>query len=90
MTKIKVIKEEIQKNKYNLLGRTLPISIIMLHLTHGSHKTLWSKTLSQTNVVLITSTVQVELSKLNLNFDGITNFLQVLTYYGFSRLLCYA
>ena len=42
------------------------------------------------NLVLITSTVQVELSKLNFNFDDIrTNFLQVLTYYGFSRLLCY-
>ena len=42
------------------------------------------------NLVLITSTVQVELSKLNFNFDDIrTNFLQVLTYYSFSRLLCY-
>ena len=41
------------------------------------------------NLVLITSTVQVELSKLNFNFDDIrTNFLQVLTY-GFSRLFCY-
>ena len=38
----------------------------------------------------ISSTVQVELLKLNFNFDGIrTNFLQVLTYYGFSRLLYY-
>ena len=42
------------------------------------------------NLVLITSTVQIELSKLSFNFDDIrTNFLQVLTYYGFSRLLCY-
>ena len=41
------------------------------------------------NLVLITSTVQIELSKLSFNFDDIrTNFLQVLTYYGFSRLLC--
>ena len=40
------------------------------------------------NLVLFTSTVQVELSKLNFNFDDITNFLQVLTYYSFSRLLC--
>ena len=36
------------------------------------------------------TTVQVELSKLNFNFDNIrTNFLQVLGYYGFPRLLCY-
>ena len=42
------------------------------------------------SLVLITSTVQVELSKLNFNYDDIrTNFLQVLTYYGFSRLWCY-
>ena len=42
------------------------------------------------NLVLITSTVQVELSKLNFNFDDIrTNFLQVLTYYGFLWLLHY-
>ena len=42
------------------------------------------------NLVLDTSTVQVELSKLNFNFnDTRTNFLQVLTYYGFSRLFCY-
>ena len=42
------------------------------------------------NVVLITLTVQVELSKLNFNFNDIrTIFLQVLTSYGFSRLLCY-
>ena len=41
-------------------------------------------------LVLITSIVQVELSKLNFNFDDIrTNFLQVLAYYDFSRLLCY-
>ena len=41
------------------------------------------------NLVLITSNVQVEL-KLNFNLDHIrTNFLQVLTYYSFSRLLCY-
>ena len=40
-------------------------------------------------LVLITSTVQVELLMLNFNFDGIRiNFLQVLTHYGFSRLLC--
>ena len=40
------------------------------------------------NLVLITSTFQVEISKLNFNFDDIkTNFLQVLTYYGFSTLL---
>ena len=38
------------------------------------------------NRVLITWTVQVELSDLNFNFDNIrTNFLQVLTYYGFYR-----
>ena len=42
------------------------------------------------NLVLITLIVQVELWKLSFNFDDIrTNFLQVLTYYGFSRLLCY-
>ena len=42
------------------------------------------------NLVLITSTVRFELSKLNFNFDDIrTNFLQGLTYYGFSRLSCY-
>ena len=42
------------------------------------------------NLVVINSTFQVELSKLNFNFDDIrANFLQVLTYYGFSRLLCY-
>ena len=42
------------------------------------------------SLVLIASTVQVELSKLNFNYDDIrTNFLQVLTYYGFSRLWCY-
>ena len=42
------------------------------------------------NLVIITSTVQVELSKLNFNFDDIrTNFLQVLTYYGFLWLLHY-
>ena len=36
------------------------------------------------NLVLITSTVQVELSKLNFNVDDVRiNFLQVLTYYGF-------
>ena len=41
------------------------------------------------NLVLITSAVQVEHSKLNFNFDDIrTNFLQVLASYGFSRLLC--
>ena len=41
-------------------------------------------------LVLIASTVQVELSKLNFNFDDVrTNFLKVLTYYGFSRLSCY-
>ena len=33
------------------------------------------------NLVLIASTVQVELSKLNFNFDDIgNNFLQVLSY----------
>ena len=38
------------------------------------------------NIVLIISTVQVELLKLIFNFDDIrTTFLQVLTYYGFSR-----
>ena len=43
------------------------------------------------NLVGITSNVQVELSKFNFNFDDIrTDFLQVLTYYGFSRLLGYA
>ena len=43
------------------------------------------------NLFLITSTVQIELSKLNFNFDDIkTNFLEVLTYFCFSRLLCYA
>ena len=42
------------------------------------------------NLVLITSTVQVELSKLNFNFGDVrANFIQVLTCYGFSRLLCY-
>ena len=43
------------------------------------------------NLVLITVTVQVGLSNLNFNFsdDTRTNFLLVLTYYGFSRLLCY-
>ena len=42
------------------------------------------------NLVLVTSTVQVELSKLKFNFNDIrTNFLQVLTYYSFSRFLCY-
>ena len=41
------------------------------------------------NVVLITSTVQVELSKLNFFDDIRTNVLQFLTCYGFSRLLCY-
>ena len=42
------------------------------------------------NLVLITSTVQVVLSKLNFNFDDIrTNFLEVFNYYGFSRLLGY-
>ena len=42
------------------------------------------------NLGLISSTVQVELSKLNFNFDDIrTNSLQVWTYYGFWRLLCY-
>ena len=41
------------------------------------------------NLFLITSTVQVELSKLNYNFDDIrTDFLQVLTSY-ILRLLCY-
>ena len=41
-------------------------------------------------LVLITSTVQVELWKLNINFDVIrTNSLQVLTYCDFSRSLCY-
>ena len=41
------------------------------------------------NLVLITSTVQVELLKFNFNLDDIrTNFLQVLPYYSFSRLLC--
>ena len=40
------------------------------------------------NLVLITSTVQVELSKLNFNFDDTrTNFLQVLTYYGFFKII---
>ena len=38
------------------------------------------------NLVLITSTIQAEPWNLNFNFDDIsTNFLQVLTYYGFSR-----
>ena len=42
------------------------------------------------NLALITSTIQTELSKLNFNFDDIrTNFVQVLTYYSFSRFLCY-
>ena len=42
------------------------------------------------NLVLITSPVQVELSKLNFNCDDTrTNFLQILTYYSSSRLLCY-
>ena len=42
------------------------------------------------NPVLTTSTVQIDPSKLNVNFDDIiTNFLQVLTYYGFPRLSCY-
>ena len=42
------------------------------------------------NLVLITSIVKFGLSKLNFNFSDIrTNFLQVLTYYGFLRLLCY-
>ena len=41
------------------------------------------------NLVLITLTVQVELSKLHLHFEDIrTMFFQVLTYYHFSRLLC--
>ena len=42
------------------------------------------------NLVLITSTVQVELWKLECHFDDIRiNFLQVLAYYGFSRSLYY-
>ena len=43
------------------------------------------------NLVLVTSTVHVELPKLNFNFDDdvSTNFLQVLTYYGFPKFLCY-
>ena len=41
------------------------------------------------NLVLITSTVQVELSNLNFNFDDIrTNVPPVLTFYDFSRLFC--
>ena len=40
------------------------------------------------NLFLITSTVQIELSKLNFNFDDTrTNFLQVLTYYGFFKII---
>ena len=40
------------------------------------------------NLVLIASTVQVEFPKFNFNFDDVrTNFFEVLTYYGFSRLI---
>ena len=39
------------------------------------------------NLFLITSTVSVELPKLNFD-DIITNFLQVLTYYSFPRFMC--
>ena len=49
-----------------------------------------SRKLGHKNLVLITSAVQVELAKLNFNCDDTrTNFLQVLTYCGSSRLLCY-
>ena len=42
------------------------------------------------NLVLLTSTAKVDLSNLNFNFDDRrTNFLQVLTYHDFSRLLSY-
>ena len=45
-----------------------------------------SSKLGHGNLVLITSSVQVDPWKLNFNFDDIrTNFLQVLSYYGFSR-----
>ena len=40
------------------------------------------------NLVLITSTVQAELSKLKFSFDDVrTIFFQVLTYYGFCAMI---
>ena len=68
----------------------------IVHCSYFAHQILFKKRFLKKsskpgyeNLVLITSTVQIELSKLNFFDDIRTNFLQVLTYYGFSRLLCY-
>ena len=84
------MEQSVESNSFEKFKAIAPLPILRLYFRFFFVK---KKDFSQPehgNLVLITSTVQVELSKSNFNFDDIrTNFLQALTYYVLSRPLCY-
>ena len=84
------MEQSVESHSFEKFKAIAPLPILCLYFRFFFVK---KKDFSQPehgNLVLITSTVQVELSKSNFNFDDIrTNFLQALTYYVLSRSLCY-
>ena len=86
------MKQSVESNSFDKIKTIASLSILRPYFRFFFKKRFTRKSSKpgHVNLVLIISVVQADLSKLNFNFDDIrTNFHHILTYYGFSRLLCY-